>query len=84
LQVDKSDAHPGQAVLDVANLFVQDDRQHMAVNDVSFTVHAGEILGVAGVQGNGQTELTEALTGLRHASGGRDDAGPRYDACHTA
>jgi simple sugar transport system ATP-binding protein len=48
-----------------------DDRRHMAVDGVSLAVRAGEILGVAGVQGNGQTELVEALTGLRHPLEGR-------------
>ncbi len=64
LVVDKSAAEPGEPVLSVRDLVVQDDRLHTAVDDVSFDVHAGEIVGVAGVQGNGQTELVEALTGL--------------------
>ena len=70
LQIDKADAHPGQPVLTVDGLSVLDDRRHMAVDDVSFTVQAGEILGIAGVQGNGQTELAEALTGLRKVTEG--------------
>ncbi len=65
LTVDKDPANPGEVVLDVANLHVQDDRHLEAVKGVSFQVRAGEILGVAGVQGNGQKELVEALTGLR-------------------
>ena len=48
-----------------------DERDHLAVKDVSFTVREGEIVGIAGVQGNGQTELVEALTGLRSAKGGQ-------------
>jgi simple sugar transport system ATP-binding protein len=71
LQIDKVDAHPGEVVLSIDGLQVMDDRRHMAVDGVSLAVRAGEILGVAGVQGNGQTELVEALTGLRHPLEGR-------------
>ncbi len=71
LTVDKKPAHPGEAVLQVQELQVLDDRKQTAVNGVSFEVRAGEILGIAGVQGNGQTELVEALTGLRNIVGGR-------------
>jgi ABC-type uncharacterized transport system ATPase subunit len=64
LVVDKSPAQPKDVVLSVKSLVVQDERLHNAVNDVSFEVRSGEIVGIAGVQGNGQTELVEAITGL--------------------
>jgi simple sugar transport system ATP-binding protein len=65
LLVDKDPAKPGGAVLEVENLRVLDDRRTLAVDHLSLHVRAGEVLGIAGVQGNGQTELVEALTGLR-------------------
>ncbi len=71
LQVEKETAQPKDTVLDVDGLRVMDDRGNVAVNGVSFQVRAGEVLGVAGVQGNGQTELVEALTGLRGIERGR-------------
>ncbi|MBI2332618.1 MAG: ABC transporter ATP-binding protein [Chloroflexi bacterium] len=64
LVVQKQPAKPGAPVLVVENLYVRDERQHMTVQGVSFDVRKGEVLGVAGVQGNGQTELVYALTGL--------------------
>jgi simple sugar transport system ATP-binding protein len=64
LVVDKEAAEPGEPVLGVEGLVVADDRGHRAVDGVSFDVRAGEILALAGVQGNGQTELIEAITGL--------------------
>jgi len=64
LQVAKDEATPGELVLQVDGLTVLDDRGHLAVDDVSLQVRAGEIVAIAGVQGNGQTELVEALTGL--------------------
>lgn len=70
LQVDKEPARPGKPVLVVEHLTVLDDRKLVAVNDLSLEVRAGEILGIAGVQGNGQTELVEAITGLRQVASG--------------
>jgi len=60
----------GEIVLDVNNLWARDDRRLPALRDASFTVRAGEIVGIAGVAGNGQTELAEVLSGLRPASHG--------------
>jgi general nucleoside transport system ATP-binding protein len=72
LTVEKKAATPGKVVLKVDDLSVLDDREHRAVDHVSFEVRAGEILAIAGVQGNGQTELAEAILGLRsiHSSDG--------------
>ena len=70
LQVEKEPADPGKVVLEVQNLTVHDERDVEVVRNVSFEVRSGEILGIAGVQGNGQTELAETLTGLRNASSG--------------
>ncbi len=71
LEVEKKPAVPAEVVLEVHDLVVHNERDIPAVKGVSFDVRAGEILGIAGVQGNGQTELVEALTGLRHAVSGR-------------
>ena len=70
LRVDKSVAEPGDVVLELKKLSVEDDRGQIALNEVSFEVREGEILGVAGVEGNGQRELVEAITGLRGLSSG--------------
>lgn len=64
LVVSKKPAEPKEPALEVKDLYVRDERQHMTVNGVSFNVRKGEVLGLAGVQGNGQTELVYALTGL--------------------
>ena len=71
LRVSKEAAKPGAVVLDVADLTVTDETGRVWVNGVSFQVRAGEILGMAGVQGNGQTELCEALMGLRPTASGQ-------------
>jgi ABC-type uncharacterized transport system ATPase subunit len=70
LQVEKTPAEPGEEVLRVNDLQVHDQRGLEAVRGVSFSVKSGEILGIAGVQGNGQMELVEALTGLMPSHGG--------------
>jgi simple sugar transport system ATP-binding protein len=71
LRVEKPPAQPGETLLQVEDLTVLDERGLEAVRGVSFDVKAGEIVGLAGVDGNGQTELIDALTGLRRSSGGR-------------
>jgi general nucleoside transport system ATP-binding protein len=75
LTVEKGPARPGDAVLEMEDVVVLDDRGQVAVDGVSLEVRAGEVLGVAGVQGNGQTELVEAVTGLRPIEAGRVVAG---------
>ena len=70
LTVEKSTFTPGDEVFEVRDLVVRDDRGLVAVHGVSFDVHAGEILALAGVQGNGQTELVEAIAGMRHVESG--------------
>ncbi|MFL7838383.1 MAG: ABC transporter ATP-binding protein [Candidatus Promineifilaceae bacterium] len=70
LTVEKDPPHPKDVVLRIENLQVKDDRGHLAVKGVDLEVRAGEIVGVAGVQGNGQRELVEALTGLRPVESG--------------
>jgi general nucleoside transport system ATP-binding protein len=85
LIVPKGPAKPGDVVLHLENVFVRDDRLDMKVKGVDLEVRAGEILAIAGVQGNGQTELVEAITGLRALDSGTiiigghhtEGAGPR-------
>ena len=69
-EVVKSAARPGPPVLEVAGLQVADDRGHLTVEGVDLVVHAGEIVGIAGVEGNGQRELVEALAGMRTVQAG--------------
>jgi simple sugar transport system ATP-binding protein len=70
LRVEKPPPQTGGVLLEVRDLSVDDDRGLPAVRDVSLSVRAGEIVGIAGVEGNGQSELIEAITGLRSASSG--------------
>jgi len=71
LTVDKGEARPSNVLLDVKGLTVKDGRGVTMVDDVSFSVRAGEIVGIAGVAGNGQSELLEALSGIRRAQAGQ-------------
>jgi simple sugar transport system ATP-binding protein len=71
LVVEKEKARPKETILRVSGLEAIDDRGHKALNGVSFEVREGEVLGIAGVQGNGQTELVEVIAGLRPATGGQ-------------
>jgi simple sugar transport system ATP-binding protein len=73
LEVDKNPVEIKDVVLKVEDLFVADDLNQVAVKNVSFDVRGGEILGIAGVQGNGQTELVKAITGLSHPISGKID-----------
>jgi simple sugar transport system ATP-binding protein len=77
LRVEKPEAEAGQTMLKVEDLHVLDERGLEAVRGMSFEVRAGEIVGLAGVDGNGQTELIEATTGLRHVASGRVLVGDR-------
>ncbi len=70
LRVEKPSAQPGDRLLDVKELRVLDDRGIEKVRDLSLSVHAGEIVGIAGVDGNGQTELIDAIAGLRKVESG--------------
>lgn len=70
LNVEKQKANPGDIRLKVENLTIKDDRGVVMVDDVSFEVAAGEIVGIAGVAGNGQSELLEAIAGIRKAEKG--------------
>jgi simple sugar transport system ATP-binding protein len=65
LRVDRGESHPGDVALEIVGLRAQDDRRHEVCQGVDLTVRAGEIVGIAGVGGNGQDELVECVVGLR-------------------
>jgi general nucleoside transport system ATP-binding protein len=77
LRVEKAPAQPGEVLLSVRDLHVRDERGLPKVRGVSFDVRAGEIVGIAGVDGNGQTELIEAITGLLKSESGVISVGGR-------
>jgi simple sugar transport system ATP-binding protein len=70
-RIDKTPAQPGEDVLVIDKVSCENDRGLPALRDLALTVRAGEIVGIAAVAGNGQTELAEVITGLRPATGGR-------------
>ena len=78
LRVDKRPANPGQAMVEVDNLSARDANGVEKLKDISFRIHAGEILGVAGVAGNGQSELLAVLSGIMPATNGVVRHGGRH------
>lgn len=73
LRVEKEEAETGEKLIEAENLTVTDEEGSEVVKDVSFAIREGEVFGIAGVQGNGQTELIEALTGIENFSSGTVD-----------
>lgn len=69
-RVEKAEAQPKETVLEISDLHAYDDKGQMALNGISLHIRAGEVLGIAGVEGNGQTELVETITGLRAVKSG--------------
>jgi general nucleoside transport system ATP-binding protein len=84
LRVAKTPSHPAEPLLEVEGLCVVDDRGIEKVRGVSFEVRAGEIVGIAGIDGNGQTELIDAMTGLRPVVSGTVRVGGRDVTTETA
>ena len=83
LRVDRGRSHPGDVMLEVTGLRAADDRRHEVCRGVDLAVRAGEIVGVAGVGGNGQDELVESIVGLRKPIGGSVRLGGR-DITHAS
>src|SRR5436190_8713463 len=84
LRVEKGAARPTEALLEVSNLHASDDRGVPKVRGVSFQIRAGEIVGFAGVDGNGQTELIDCITGLRHPESGTITVAGKQLAAHAS
>jgi simple sugar transport system ATP-binding protein len=82
LRVEKGPAHPGETLLEVDNLVVNDELGVTRVKGVSFAVKAGEIVGIAGVAGNGQSELLEAVSGMRAPESGAVRVGGKPVSFH--
>ncbi|MBD2523256.1 ABC transporter ATP-binding protein [Nostoc sp. FACHB-133] len=80
LQLNKSPTLPGEIILSVQNLQVADERNIPAVNNVSFELRAGEILGIAGVDGNGQRELADAIALVRTIKQGKIEFTPKHSS----
>jgi len=77
LNVEKTFKKPGDKIISVKDIVVTDSIQQIVVDHISFDLHAGQVLGIAGVQGNGQTELVEVLTGLRKVYSGQIKLGDK-------
>jgi general nucleoside transport system ATP-binding protein len=84
LRVEKGEAKPAEALLSVSDLHASDDRGVAKVRGLSLQVRAGEIVGVAGVDGNGQTELIDCITGLRHPESGKITVAGKQLAAHAS
>ncbi len=81
-RLERAQVEKGKPILQVENLSALQRQRGHGREGVSFTMHEGEIFGIAGVSGNGQHELAEVLAGLRKAEGGQDHAGQeRYHPC---
>ncbi len=70
-KVEKKDKEPGEVILKIDNLFVMNNKKVLGLKDFSIEVKKGEILGIAGVEGNGQSELVEAITGMKKVQSGK-------------
>ncbi|MGD8969225.1 MAG: ABC transporter ATP-binding protein [Anaerolineae bacterium] len=82
-RMERTEVEKGKPVLQVDNLSARSDKGFLALKDVSFTIHEGEIFGIAGISGNAQSELAEVLAGLRKAEGGRITLGEK-DITHAS
>lgn len=70
-EVEKCECQPGDVILKLENVTIENDKQYNVVNDVSFEVRSGEVYGLAGIEGNGQTDLVYGITGLEKVKSGK-------------